>query len=64
MAQSILSMPVAPARGHFLGISQVFFATLQESHCGTKIMFKCPTHETKKKWSFVERSCKSHVIVQ
>ena len=48
MAQSILSMPVAPAHGHFLGISHVFFATLRELPGGANIVFKCPTHEIKK----------------
>ena len=49
MAQSILSMPITPVPGHLLGISHVFFATLQEWHCGIKIGFKCPTHETNKR---------------
>ena len=63
MAQSILSMPIARAHGDFLGISHAFFATLQESHCGTKIVFKCPTHETKKNNGVLLREAESHISV-
>ena len=63
MAQSILSMPIAPGPTHFLGDSHVFLTTLQEFHCGIKIVFKCPTHETKKNNEVLLREAESHISV-
>ena len=65
MAQSILSLPITSVPAHLLGISHVFFTTLQELHCGIKFMYKNyapPMRQTKDE--VLLREAASHISVR